>query len=348
MKKEKIKTVDGQTLLDMRLPQIRFVVDGLLPQGLHILAGAAKTGKSWLLLLLSLRVAQGKLFWNLHTEKGTVLSLCLEDSLNRIQQRLMDLTEDAPENLHFATLSKSLSDGLCEQIEGFITEHPDTNLVIIDTLQKVRENSGESNLYATDYKDIGLLKSLADKYRIAVVVVQHLRKQFDSDPHNMVTGSTGLLGAADGSYVLKRENVGDKDAKLYIKGRDVEEQILNIRRDEETNEWIFISSDTPIVNSLKSEAFFPLLMNYLTAEKEFCGTASELSEKLGGGINGNVLTRKLNRYEKELSNMGVEFTCSRTGKRRELLIIYDGNDGMTIETVCGKEPSQGPQTLATA
>ncbi len=73
MKKEKIKTVDGQTLLDMQLPQIRFVVDGLLPQGLHILAGAAKTGKSWLLLLLSIRVAQGKPFWNLHTERGTVL-----------------------------------------------------------------------------------------------------------------------------------------------------------------------------------------------------------------------------------------------------------------------------------
>ena len=128
----------------------------------------------------------------------------------------------------------------------------------------------------------------------------------------------------------------------------MEEQILNIRRDEETNEWTFVSSDTPIVNSLKSELFFPLLMTYLTTEKEFCGTASELSEKLGGSINGNVLTRKLNRYEKELKNMDVEFTCSRTGKRRELLIVYDGNDDMTIETVRGNESSQNPQTLATA
>ena len=89
-------------------------------------------------------------------------------------------------------------------------------------------------------------------------------------------------------------------------------------------------------------------MNYLTAKKEFCGTAGELSEKLGGGINGNVLTRKLNRYAKELSNMGVEFTCSRTGKRRELLIIYEGNDDMTIETVCKEELSQSLQTIATA
>ena len=111
---------------------------------------------------------------------------------------------------------------------------------------------------------------------------------------------------------------------------------------------VFILSDTPVVNSLKSEAFFPLLMNYLTAEKEFCGTASELSEKLGGGINGNVLTRKLNRYEKELKTMGIEFTCSRTGKRRELLIVYGGNDDMTIKTVCGKETSQSLQTIATA
>ena len=69
---------------------------------------------------------------------------------------------------------------------------------------------------------------------------------------------------------------------------------------------------------------------------------------MGGGINGNVLTRKLNRYEKELKTMGIEFTCSRTGKRRELLIVYDGNDGMTIETVRGKKPSQNLQTLDTA
>ena len=92
------------------------MVDRLLPQGLHILAGAAKTGKSWL-LLLSLKVVQGEPFWDLTTEKGTVLSRCLEDSLARIQQRLSELTEEAPSSLHFATLTKALSDGLLEQIE---------------------------------------------------------------------------------------------------------------------------------------------------------------------------------------------------------------------------------------
>ena len=293
----------------------------------------AKTGKSWLLLLLSLKVAQGEPFWDLTTEKGTVLSLCLEDSLTRIQQRLMELTEEAPSNLHFATLTKTLSDGLLEQIEQFIAEHPDTNLVIIDTLQKVRTNIMDANPYAADYKDIGFLKALADKYRVAIIVVQHLRKQFDSDPHAMVTGSTGLLGAADGSYVLKRENVGNRDAKLYIKGRDIEEQILNIRRDEESNEWIFLSSDTPMNVSMKSDPVLLLLLEYLREEGGFTGTASELAERIGGGIKGNMLSRKLNKYHKELAQAGIAFSKSRSGERRELRLVYtsdDSNDGMTV------------------
>lgn len=333
MTTQKIETIDSRTLMDLELPPIRFIVNRLLPQGLHILAGAAKTGKSWLLLLLSLKVAQGEPFWDLTTEKGTVLSLCLEDSLTRIQQRLMELTEEAPSNLHFATLTKTLSDGLLEQIEQFIAEHPDTNLVIIDTLQKVRTNIMDANPYAADYKDIGFLKALADKYRVAIIVVQHLRKQFDSDPHAMVTGSTGLLGAADGSYVLKRENVGNRDAKLYIKGRDIEEQILNIRRDEESNEWIFLSSDTPMNDSMKSDPVLLLLLEYLREEGGFTGTASELAERIGGGIKGNMLSRKLNKYHKELAQAGIAFSKSRSGERRELRLVYtsdDNNDGMTV------------------
>lgn len=340
MKNEKIKTVDGKTLMDMKLPQIRYIVKDLLPQGLHILAGAPKTGKSWLLLLLAIKVSQGELFWNLQTEKGTVLSLCLEDSLNRIQQRLFDLTEDAPENLHFATLSKSLSNGLCDQIEEFIKDYPDTNLVIIDTLQKVRDSLGESNMYVSDYKDISLLKALADKYSIAIIVVHHLRKQFDSDPHNMVTGSTGLIGASDSSYVLKRENICDNDAKVYIKGRDIQEQVINIHRDEDTNEWLFVSSDTKAISTLKNETFFPFLRSYITTEKKFIGTVSELSLKIGANINGNVLSRKLNKYQKELKDMGITFELNRTGKRREIIITYDGNDDMTINIGCENKSSQ--------
>ena len=134
---EKIETVNGEELMNLVLPPLRFAVEGLLPQGVCILAGRAKTGKSWLVLTLCLAVAAGGAFWNRATQKGDVLYLCLEDSRSRLQQRVLTFTE-APPEMYFAEMAHSLEDGLADQIRWFIDEHPDTRLIVIDTLQKVR------------------------------------------------------------------------------------------------------------------------------------------------------------------------------------------------------------------
>jgi RecA-family ATPase len=149
--------------MNMPLEELRFIVDSIIPQGLHILSGQPKEGKSWLLLSLCLNVTLDEKFWNFETEKGTVLYLYLEDSLNRIQSRLFDITEEAPSNLHFAIMVDSLNNGLLNQIEDFIKDNPDTILIVIDTLQKVRDNVADANSYSSDYKDIGMLKAIADK-----------------------------------------------------------------------------------------------------------------------------------------------------------------------------------------
>ena len=111
----KLQTIDADTLLSTPLPATRFVVDRLLPEGLHILAGAPKIGKSWLALWLCLCVAKGESVWDFAVTKGTVLYLCLEDSLTRIQNRLFQITEDAPDTLHFTTLAGSIGGGLEDQ-----------------------------------------------------------------------------------------------------------------------------------------------------------------------------------------------------------------------------------------
>ena len=125
----KLQTIDADTLLSTPLPATRFVMDRLLPEGLHILAGAPKIGKSWLALWLCLCVAKGESVWDFVVTKGTVLYLCLEDSLTRIQNRLFQITEDAPDTLHFTTLAGSIGGGLEDQLKGFLTEHPGTVLV---------------------------------------------------------------------------------------------------------------------------------------------------------------------------------------------------------------------------
>lgn len=317
MSKEKIRTVTGDELLKMDLPPLRYSVHGFLPQGLHILAGLPKAGKSWLLHLLGLKVSQGEKFWNFTTEKGTVLYLCLEDSFSRVQQRLSMLTDEAPPNLHFAIMAPTLSDGLIPQIQQFVAEHPDTILVIIDTLQKVRDGTGD-NYYASDYKDIGRLKAIADEKAIAILYVQHLRKQYDSDPHLMVSGSTGLTGAADGSYVLQKPDIKSTEAKLYVRGRDVEEMVLTIHFNSDTCQWEYVCGDTPMSDAMKNDTDMTALIHFLTEAREYRGTASGLADKLGKGLTGNVLSRKLNRYQKELLDQGVQIDRSRSGTQREL------------------------------
>lgn len=132
------------------LTPLNFVVDTLLSQGLHILAGSPKVGKSWLALWLAVTVAKGEAVWGMGVKQGTTLYLCLEDSTLRIQNRLFEITEDAPASVHFTTNSDTLGKGLEEQLCAFLSEHPDTVLVIIDTLQMIR-GAGYDNTYANDY-----------------------------------------------------------------------------------------------------------------------------------------------------------------------------------------------------
>ena len=109
----------------------------------------------------------GEPVWGMQVKQGTTLYLCLEDSQLRIQNRLFNVTEDAPPNVHFCTESHMLGDGLVEQLEQFLGEHPDTSLIIIDTLQMIR-GTAYDNTYANDYRDLSVLKHLADTHGIAI------------------------------------------------------------------------------------------------------------------------------------------------------------------------------------
>lgn len=224
MQVEKLKTVDAETLLSTPMSKTMFIVDGLIPHGVNVLSGASKIGKSWLMLWLGLQVSQGLPVWEMPTKQCDVLYLCLEDTQRRIKDRLYSLTDDAPKNLHFAVLCGLIGNGLEEQITAFLNDYPKTKLVIIDTLQKVRDSkggAGKAGMYGNDYDDISSIKRIADDFNISIILVHHLRKLRDGDdPFNEVSGSTGIIGAADTNFILKRKRSG-KGATLLASGRDV-------------------------------------------------------------------------------------------------------------------------------
>ena len=195
------KTISAEELLSTPLPPVKWIIPDLLPAGLALFAGPSKAGKSWLTLWLCLQVAQGKPMWGREIEPHTVLYLSLEDTFNRLQKRLLQLvgSEEAPERLVMQTECGSIGQGLEEQLVSFIYQHPDTGLIVIDTLQKVRSSDQNNSMYASDYKEISALKALADKYNVCILLIHHLRKQAADDPFQQIAGSNGLMGASDTS-----------------------------------------------------------------------------------------------------------------------------------------------------
>lgn len=229
--------ITASDLNKKQLPPVRFLVDGILPQGLAVLAAKPKYGKSWMVLDLCLCVSTGSDFLGHKTTKAGCLYLALEDSENRIQSRMRKLLRGmpAPNNLCVAVNAHNLDNGILAQLDGFMKLKPDTGLIVIDTLQKVRgAGKRNENAYSYDYREVGAIKAFADRNKILVLLVHHLSKRDpDGDPHNLISGTNGILGAADTSLILYKDKRTDQEATLYCLGRDVESDDLVIRMDEE-------------------------------------------------------------------------------------------------------------------
>lgn len=338
----KLETITAEDLQNRTYEPTHFLVDELIPEGLHILAGAPKIGKSWLALWLCLCVAQGQALWNFATTQGEVLYLSLEDSFQRIQTRLIDLTEDAPPTLHFAIMADTLKRGLEQQIEQFLTEHPDTKLVVIDTLQRVRSTGNDNNLYANDYQDIGLLKRLADKQHIAILLIHHLRKLHDDDPMNMISGSTGLSGAADSAFVLQKNARSANAASLHCTGRDIPDRTLKLELDEDDHVWKLLAdsktcSTTSKISMLQIEI---LLSELLQKEAEISAPAKALLEKIDPAGSEdwtpNSFSHQIRKSVDTLRQNGILVSFRKSNGER--LICLKRVDGADLPTVGKIDP----------
>ena len=309
-------TVDGRTLMDRPLEPPNFVVDTLISQGLHILAGSPKVGKSWLALWLAVTVAKGEPVWNMTTKQGTTLYLCLEDSVLRIQNRLFEITEDAPSSVHFCTECDLIGQGLEEQVDAFVAAHPDTVLVIIDTLQMVRPIHDAT--YANDYRDLSVLKRLADKHGIAILLIHHLRKEKAEDVFHRISGTTAISGAVDSSFTLVEEKRGSGRARLTCVGRDIEYRELELERSGD-NVWQLVS-DSRTQPELLGDRIVYLLSELMRDRTEFIGTPTELSEQIDPvdveRISPKKVSRQILQNLDALRKIGISAVVRRSNGRR--------------------------------
>lgn len=248
-------------LLATDFPEPRWCVPDLIPEGLTVLAGREKRGKSWLALSLCLATAAGgKALSQFDVPQGEALYCALEDPPRRVKDRLQRLLADGeapPDGLHILHSLPMLDAGGLDWLDGWLTEHPQARLVIIDIWARVRPaRKRDADLYQFDVQQAALLQALAVKHGIALVMIHHLRKAESEDPLDLISGSTGLAGTADCLLVLRRAP-RENSATLYCRGRDIEEQELALEFD--SGLWTFEGDAAEVKRSEERQAVLRVL-----------------------------------------------------------------------------------------
>ena len=231
------KGMSVRDLLEKDFPPPAWIVENLLTTGVTVFAGAPKLGKSWMALGLGSAVGSGGAFLGRYrVERRRSLYLALEDVPRRLKGRLEKIGASPDSLLTIFTEWRSGGEGLAD-LDAWLYENPGTQLVLIDTLARFRgkPEQGES-LYDYDYRITAAIKTLADKHDCAIALIHHVRKMASEDVMETVSGSNGLNGAADATWILTRAR-GEADATLFVTGRDIEEQSLALRFDPEIGTW---------------------------------------------------------------------------------------------------------------
>lgn len=312
---ESLLFYDADELNNMQIDPMFFVVEDMLPIGLSILASPPKFGKSWLCMMLSIAVSSGTSFLGFRTNKSGVLYLALEDSYQRLQDRMNKVLRGMKPNDLF-TMSiqcRDLGHGLIQQLEEYLENKPDTKLIIIDTFAKIRSDCkrGES-AYTQDYREAGALKQFADNHKICVLLVHHTKKMRDvGDIFANISGTMGLTGAADTMIVLSKDDRMDEQTKLSITGRDVDMNEYQMQFDKEKCRWNILGKAEDVEKEYEAERYYsnPIICTIkklLQQEKGLWkGSASEIiqaSRYFQEPIyeNAQSLGRSINKLQEDM------------------------------------------------
>jgi len=310
------------------------IVQGMIPAGLTVLAGAPKRGKSWLALMLALCVSAGEPFLGAQTTQGDVLYLDLESKQYRVQARLAKLIAGrAPESLYITHESDRLEAGLVEQLGMWCEEVAHPVLIIIDTMGRVKGGAkrGE-NAYEGDTRILGDLQRFALQRNLAIVCVHHLKKDpgGNIDYFERISGSMGITGACDSVAVLQGKR-GDENSTLSVSSRDFESTELIIGFKD--GRWSLRSTDSEAWREEQEYTACPYVRAVIAMAHRYHrwqGSPTEfISELAAFGCDAyeqrpEKITGEIARFRERLhSDDGVLFQRGKRAKGKRFITVQE-------------------------
>ncbi len=226
------ETLDGYKIYQTNYPPPSFLFDGLLAHGLTILAGRPKSGKSWLTLQMAIDAAMGRPFLGRYgiSRAVKVLYCGLEEGPGRTSNRLRKLVPQADiqlQNIVFRYSLRSLAEGGAAELDQLLQEDA-YDFVVIDTFLRLAKGGGSSrDALRSEYAEVSQLQVLAQRHKVAMVLVHHTRKMAAESGLDAVAGTTGITAACDAVWTLRKQASGE--SLLEITGREMEEQALGLR-----------------------------------------------------------------------------------------------------------------------
>ena len=254
---------------------------------------------------------------------------------------------DVPTDIHFVYKIQKLGDGFAEQINMFLDEHPQTKLIVVDTLQYIRNTGKFTGTYSGDYHDMDSLREIITGRELTMLLVTHNHKSDDADPVNRVIGSAGLTGAVDGIFVLEKNKRAGNVAKLTIANRDTESHQFDLRFDKDTCRWQFLGEYNDADDNDDEAELFEMLLLLMDADTPtWRGTATELFTDIilrNPMFNMSVLMMaKTLRYRKDYLQSQYGITCNFT-RNKAARFIELSRDIIIVEC---EESKQEPLALS--
>lgn len=312
-------------LLSTTYPPPRWIVDGIMSEGLTLLVGSPKQGKSLMALNLALTIAGGgKALADVPVDQASVLYLSLEDKHRRVKDRAIkmlkglpdDVRREAGRRLHVCTDWPRQSEGGLELLDLWLAKHKDAGLVIIDVWNRFQPQHGPGgSAYRQDAEDVAQVKGFCDRRGIAGLIVHHDRKvqgggKAEEDFVASISGTQGIAGSADGIMVLVR-NRNEVAAELKITGRDVEERVLSLEFSKDTLSWKSLGGLDKVMTGKVQEA----VIEFLKKRGTYGASIKEVAEGTG---------QKYDSVSKAMSRMLTDKILDRKGHSYRYPFEEDG------------------------